>query len=59
MWNKRGLNEKMTKDLQKLYDREYAKLVQKLDQLLFDLQLAKERLARMELLKEMQKENEK
>ncbi len=43
-------------ELQKRYDREFVMLCETLDEILSDLQLAKERLARMELLKELQKE---
>jgi len=43
----------MTKDLKKLYDREYRLLNDNLDTILSEFQIVKERLARMELLKEL------
>lgn len=50
----------MTIDLKKIYDREYELLKDTLDTILSELELAQERLARMELLKELErKTNEK
>jgi len=47
------------KDLQKQYDRELDLLKDTLETILSELHLAGERLARMELLKELQEKNEK
>ena len=46
----------MTKDPKKLYDREMVMLVENLETILSELHLAQERLARMELLKELEKD---
>ena len=47
----------MTKDLKKLYDREYELLNDTLETILSELRLAQERLARMELLKELEEDS--
>ncbi|MBA7493416.1 hypothetical protein ES702_03974 [subsurface metagenome] len=46
-------------ELKKQYDRELDLLKDTLETILSDLHLAEERLARMELLKELQKEDKK
>ncbi|MBA7546323.1 hypothetical protein ES705_38711 [subsurface metagenome] len=48
----------MTEDLQKQYDRELKLLTENLDTIMSELQLINEHLARMELLKELQKEGQ-